>query len=149
MSWGNTYSTTLTKLRSRQNKCIKNIFFASRRENATPHYNLFSVLKFDNIFKLKIGIFTYKIIHDKSNIPALFSQTIQLASTSHSYNTRFAGKQNFSRTKARINYGVHTFNFVSSRIWQSIDPEIKLSNSVNIFRKKYIKSLLLSQKRYK
>ena len=134
------------KLRSRQNKCIKNIFVVSRRENATSYYNLLSILKCDNIFKLRIGIFTYKIIYDKSNIPALFSQTIQLASTCHSYNTRFADKQNFSRPKVRTNYGLRTFNFVSSQIWKSIDPEIKLSNSVNIFRKKYIQSLLLSQK---
>ncbi len=145
MSWGNTYRTNLNKIRSAQNACVKSIFFASKRENATPYYNLLKILKFDNIFKLKISIFTYKIIHDKTNIPTVFSQTIQLASTCHSYNTRFAAKQNFGRPKVRTNYGVHTFNFVSSQIWQTIDLETKLSNSVTMFRKKYTQSLLLSQ----
>ena len=86
----------------------------------------------------------YKIVYNKSNIPVIFSQTIQLASIRHLYNTRFADKQNFSRPKVQTNCGIHTFNFVSSQIWQSIYPEIKLSNSVDIFREKYIQSLLLS-----
>ena len=89
MSWGNTYTTVLNKLRSCQNACIKSIFFAHMRENATPYYNILNILKLDNMFKLKIGIFTYKIINDQSNIPVVFSQTIQLASACHSYNTRF------------------------------------------------------------
>ncbi len=79
------------------------------------------------------------------NIPTVFSQTIQLASTCHSYNTRSAAKQNFGRPEVRTNYGVHIFNFVSSQIWQIIDLETKLSNSVAMFRKKYTQSLLLSQ----
>jgi hypothetical protein len=89
MSWGNTYTTVLNKLRSCQNACIKSIFFAHMRENATPYYNILNILKLDNMFKLKIRIFTYKIINDQSNIPVVFSQTIQLASACHSYNTRF------------------------------------------------------------
>jgi hypothetical protein len=96
MSWGNTYTTVLNKLRSCQNACIKSIFFAHMRENATPYYNILNILKLDNMFKLKIRIFTYNIINDQSNIPVVFSQTIQLASACHWYNTRFADNQNFS-----------------------------------------------------
>jgi hypothetical protein len=93
------------------------------------------------MYNLKISIFTYKIINDQSNIPVVFGQTIQLASACHSYNTRFADNQNFSRPRARTNYGVHTFNFVSSQIWQSIDSEIKLASSVTSFRKKIFTKL--------
>ena len=145
MGWGNTYTSSLNKIRSGQNTCVKNMFFASKRENATPYYNLLNILKFDNIFKLKISIFTYEIINDKSAVPTVFSQIIQLASACHSYNTRFAGAQNFNRPKVRTNYGIHTFNFVSSQLWQSIDLEIKLSNSVSIFKKRYAQYLLFSQ----
>jgi hypothetical protein len=38
MSWGNIYPTVLNKLRSCQNTCIKSIFFAHMRENATPYH---------------------------------------------------------------------------------------------------------------
>ena len=33
MSWGNTYTTKLNQIRACQNKRIKNMFFASKREN--------------------------------------------------------------------------------------------------------------------
>jgi predicted solute-binding protein len=36
MSWGNTYSTNLTKIRTKQNKCIRSI--ASRKESACNYY---------------------------------------------------------------------------------------------------------------
>ena len=48
MSWGNTYTSKLTKLRSSQNKCTRSIFFARKKENITPYYNLLGILKLDN-----------------------------------------------------------------------------------------------------
>ena len=50
-----------------------------------------------------------------------------------------------NRPKVRTNYGIHTFNFVSSQLWQSIDFEVKLSNSASIFKKRYAQYLLFSQ----
>ena len=35
MSWGNTYASKLTKICTKQNKCIRSIFFARSRENAS------------------------------------------------------------------------------------------------------------------
>ena len=69
MSWGNTYTTKPNKVRTCQNKCIKNMFFASKKESATLYMNLLSILKLDNVFKLKIATFTYKIITEDKNIP--------------------------------------------------------------------------------
>lgn len=145
MSWGNTYTTRLTKIRTSVNKCIKNIFFAHRREDATPYYNLLGILKLDNVFKLKIATLTYKILNERHNVPNIFSSYITPASKSHTYNTRFASSQNFSRPKVRTNYGIFTFQFSSSEIWQSIDHNIKKGNSSHLFKKHYKQSLLLSQ----
>ena len=50
ISWGNTYTSKLQKIRIGQNKCIRNIFFANKRESATPYFNLLRILKFDNMF---------------------------------------------------------------------------------------------------
>ena len=58
MSWGNTYKSSLTKISTKQNKCLRNMFFAYSRESATPYYNLMEILKFENIFKLKIAEFS-------------------------------------------------------------------------------------------
>ena len=55
-------------------------FFAHSRENTTSYYNLLHILKFDNIFKLKVALFAHKIIHDPTGIPTIFFGTLPLAS---------------------------------------------------------------------
>ena len=52
-SWGSVCKPRLNRVRTKQNKCIRSIFFAHSRENAMSYYNLLDILKFDNIFKLK------------------------------------------------------------------------------------------------
>ena len=81
LSWGNTYTSKLAKIRTKQNRCIRNICFAYVfRENATP-YNVLGILKLDNIFKLRIAEFSYKIINMQSNIPRIFLQFAVPATT--------------------------------------------------------------------
>ena len=127
MSWGNTYTTHLNKIRTAQNKmkCVKNIFFAQKRENATVYFNLLGILTIDNAFKLKVAIFTFKIINDQ--ICPVFANSITTASSRHSYNTRFSSRQNFSRPKIRTNYGKHTFQFAASQIWAVIGYLLRLT----------------------
>ena len=72
-------------------------FFAHSRENATSYYNLLDILKFDNIFKLKVALFAHKIINDPTGIPTIFSGTPPLASDYHINYTRFVSNLNFHR----------------------------------------------------
>ena len=51
---------SLNKLISKQNRCIRNIFFADSRESSDPYYKLLDILKLDNNFELKIAVFTHK-----------------------------------------------------------------------------------------
>ena len=69
MTWGNTYTSKLTKLRSSQNKLIRSIFFARKKENVTPYYNPLDILKLDNVFQLKSATFVYKILAETNNVP--------------------------------------------------------------------------------
>ena len=143
-SWGNAYTTHLDKIRTAQNKCVKNIFFAQKRENATVYFNLLGILTINNAFKLKVAIFTFKIINDQ--ICPVFANSIFTASSRHSFDTRFSSRQNFSRPKIRTTYGKHTFQFAASQIWETIDCNIKQSNSASSFKTKYRKNLLINQK---
>ena len=54
MSWGNTYPSRLTKVQTKQNKCIRCIFFSHNRESSAPYLKLLDILNIDNTFKLKI-----------------------------------------------------------------------------------------------
>ena len=76
------------------------------RENLITYMNLLSILKIDNIFRLKTAVFTYKLINKINNVPIIFINTISTASSQHSHSTRFAKNQNFKRSKARTNYGI-------------------------------------------
>ena len=61
MSWGTAYQTKLHKIKISQNNCIRDIFFANKRESPTPYFRLLEILKLEKIFKLKIGALMHKI----------------------------------------------------------------------------------------
>ncbi len=81
----------------------------------------------------------------KEVVPKAFSSFISQAADQHTYNTRYASKMKLARPKVRTNYGIHTFKFISSKIWETIDTDIKKSPSLSIFKKNYTKILLLNQ----
>ena len=101
------------------------MFFAHSRDNATPYYNILGILKFENVYKFKVALFTHKILNGSTNISSIFHRTLTRASEIHNHNTRFASKLNFHRPKANNNYGTSTFAFVSSKLWETIPTNIK------------------------
>ena len=96
-SCGSAFKTWPNRIRTKQNKFIRSIFLAHSRENTTSYYNLVDILKFDNIFKLKVALFAHKIIYDPTGIPTIFSGTPPLASECHSHYTRFVSNLNFHK----------------------------------------------------
>ena len=120
-----TITIALTIAITKQNKCVRSMFFAQSRDNATPYYNLLGILKFDNVYKLKVALFTHKILHGSTNISTIFHRFLKRASEIHTYNTRFASQLNFHRPKANNNYGTSTFAFVSSQLWETIPTNIE------------------------
>ena len=143
-SWGSTCKTRLQKIKTKQNKCVRSIFFAHSRDNATPYYNLLEILKLENIYKLKIALFTHKITSGQANFPAIFSRTLTLASEVHSYNTRFVTSLNFYRPRVNNNYGAATFSFVASKLWETIPSDLKILSYTH-FYKQYKLYLLNAQ----
>ena len=135
MSWGNTYPTKLTKIQTKQNKCIRNIFFANSKEKAIPYFKLLEIIQLYNIKQLKVAILTYKILVEKE-VPSAYSNYLIPAIQTHSYNTRFASQLNIHRPKVRTNYGIHTFKYISSQLWESINVDVK-RYSKNLFKKSH------------
>ena len=146
MSWGNTYKSKLAKLVTKQNKCISSLLTVEKMlENADPYYNLLGILKLDNIFKLKMSTFAYKIKNIESSIPAVYIDSLTPASEINHYNTRFAAKQNFYSPKVKTNYGIFTFKFTVSKIWESIPTKLK-NLAFLPFKKQYKQHILDTQK---
>ena len=61
MSWGNTYSTNLTKIRTKQNKCIRSIFFTALCAAMCSH--IFFMLQ---IYMCFFAWFTSNLVSDVS-----------------------------------------------------------------------------------
>ena len=113
---------------TKQNKCVRSMFFAYGRDNATSYHNLLGILKFENVYKFKTALFTHKILNGSTNISTIFDRTLTRASEIHTHNIRFASKLNFHRPKANntcCNYGTSTFAFVSSKLWETIPTDVK------------------------
>ena len=124
-SWGSACKTRLNRIRTKENKCIRLIFFAHSRENATSYYNLLDILKFDNILKLKVALFAHNIINDPTGIPTIFSGTLPLAFDCRIHYNRFVFNLNFHRPQINNNHGASTFSFIASKIWETIPLEFK------------------------
>ena len=74
---------------------IQSTFFAHGREHVNPYYNLLGILKFEDIYKLKISLFAYKIKNDESNTPGVLLNILTPASEIHLHNARYVANQDF------------------------------------------------------
>jgi len=101
------------------------MFFAHGREHVNPYYNLLGILKFENVNRLKVSLFTHKLKNDKRDIPSVLLNILTPASEIHSYNTRYAANQKFFKPSVRTNYGVSTFKLSAIKIWVSVPSELK------------------------
>ena len=125
MSWGTSCQTRLNKIKIKQNKCLRCIFFASKIESATPYYTILKILKLENIFNFKISSFVHKINCAKIKPPAVFSNFALPISEVHSYSTRYSANKNLYRPASRTNYGLRRFKAMASKIWETIPLEFK------------------------
>ena len=135
MIWGNTYPSRLTKVQTKQNKCIHCIFFGHNRESSAPYLKL-DILNIDSIFKLKISLLANKISQSEANIPEVFQNYLVKVSDIHSHNTRYASNLTFRVPRVRSNYSKHTFKFAITKTLEEIPTKIK-TLSYHKFKKKY------------
>ena len=91
--------------------CEACMFFAYSRDDAAPYYNLLGILKFENVYKFWVALFTFKTLNGSTGIPTIsFHRTLTRASEIHTHNTRFASELNVNRPKENHdnNYGTST-----------------------------------------
>ena len=112
-------------MKTKQNKCVRSMFFAYSRDSAMPFLNLLGILTLENIYNFKVAFFTHKITNNTTNNPNVFEGTLTLACEVRSYNTRFVSNLNFHRPRILNNYGAATFAFAGSKIWGKIPSKLK------------------------
>ena len=130
---GSSYQTNLNKICTKQNKCIRSIFFANKQEPSFPHYQILEVLKFENIVKFKICSLAFKLYNNPSTVPAIFHNFLTPTTRVHSYNTRNSSKLNFYRPQVRTNIGKFTFKYSASVMWETVSLALKKAKAFNKF----------------
>ena len=140
MSWGMTYSTNLTKIHTKQNKCIRSIFFANCMESAAIYYKLLGILDFDCIIEFKIVTFAKKLSNDPTKYPHVFHEYLKPITSVHNHNTRLAASDGFYRPNVKTNYG----QFTIAKLWNSVPIDLKtIEFELKAFQTSY-KQFLLS-----
>lgn len=137
-SWGNTYSSHLVSLQTIQNQSIRILTRSPYRSNAKALLHANNILTVDNTFKYKLGILLFKQINNQ--LPLFIIPESSLANTNL---TRFARNQNFILPSVHTNYGKQTAYFTGIRLWNTIPPAIKTSQSIGKFKKE-LKTFLTS-----
>ena len=94
----------LTRVQTKQNKCIRCIFFSHSRESSAPYLKFRDIPDTDNIFNLKIFLLAHKNSQNDANIPEVFQNYLVKVSDIHSHKTRYALHLNFHAPRLRSNY---------------------------------------------
>ena len=127
IAWGSAYKTHLQKLQSKQNTVLRLMFFATTSgpytESALPFLNLLDILTVDNVYYLHALKFTH--MWHKGFLPKVFDNLFQYAKSRHTYNTRYASKQNFCKPRIRTNTGKQMFSYKAIDFWHDIPSYLK------------------------
>ena len=136
--------TRLDCLRIKHNKCLRTIFFVHPRESADPYFKLLTILKLDNIYKLKICCFIHRMRNETDSIPDIFLDVLTPASRIHNHNTRFVSNLNYFRRRVSTNLGKTSFKLSAPKIWETVPPGLKCL-PYRKFKKEWKSCLLTNQ----
>ena len=113
-SWSSACKTSLGIILTKQNNyCVGSMFFAYSR----------GILKFEDVYKFKVALFTSKILNGSTKIPTIsFHTTLTRASEIHTHNTRFGSKKICTAQKQIISMGplLSHLIFALSKLWETI-----------------------------
>ena len=134
LNWGNASNESLRPI----NKCIEkanSLIKSLSNETQTTNDNLFN---FDELNKLAIGNFMWKLHNNKLNdcTKSLFNVKLNYRATRNS--SRFQLSNPNSLAKRRF------ITFLGLKLWHNMPIDIKSSKSINIFKKK-LKALISKQ----
>ena len=134
---GNAYKTHIDKVQTKQNHSIRLIFFAQtfgyQTDSALPLLNLLDVLTVNNVYRLHVLKFTY--LWYKNLLPSVFQNFFHYARNIHSYNTRYASRENLYKSNVRTNSGKQTIAYMATVLWDSISANLKDLNVFNFSKK--------------
>lgn len=140
LTWGRASKSSLMKLQTLQNRCLKTIF---NKPFLFPTLQLYSdvlhnILPIHSMCKLQTVIFVHDTLHNNK-----FHYNIHIPSVSHNYSTRRAN--NLYRSRAFTMFGQKRISIIGPMLFNQLPEYIKLISDRNRFKfkvKQYMKSNL-------
>ena len=136
--WANFRNYSMMRLFLLQKKAVRIVFHANYLAHSKP---IFTELKLLNIFDMNdfnIAVFMFLVFN--KIIPSSLSKIFKFNTDFYLYNMR--KPLDFHLPFERTNVGINSIFFKGPKIWNEIPDEIKLSVSLNTFKRLYKKNLL-------
>ena len=113
--------------------------FPSYDEHSTPLFRLLAIMKLSDLVTFHIALFMHKF--QNKLLPSYFDTFFNSLFIIHNYNTRSATNQSYYLPRARTNYGIFNIRFQSTKVWNSLEKDIK-STFFRTFKKEMKKEIL-------
>ena len=132
--WGLAYKSTTNCLTVTQNKFVRVISHASKRSVLLPIYRGLNILPFDNIVKLKVCYFMYKVA--KHAVPSSIQNRFNLFVEPKRNYRVFMVKYCRSASKSR------SLSVYGPKLFNSLPNDVKCSHSLFHYKRQVKKFLL-------
>ena len=136
--WGRTYGNILDNLFKLQKRVIRNICNAHYRCNTAPLFKMLKVLTLSDLYNYQLGIFMYKF--HTGALPDTFIDFYSTNAKYHDFNTR--NKYSLSHPYCRTIQSRTQIRGTGVHLWNSLDQDLKNSNTLNSFKSKLKQHLL-------
>ena len=137
--WGNTYITNLNTLILKQKRVIRIICKAGFKDHTNPLFKKMKILKLVDLIKVRTAMFMFKA--DRNTLPRKLQSMFVENKTNLNYN--FKHKKDFYQRYVRTKQKMMCTTIVGIKLWNSLDINIKNSNTLDSFKTKY-KGLLIN-----
>ena len=138
--YGNCAKIMITRIQTMQNKLLKVLFKRPFRTPTIDLHNEYKLLKVEDIYRLNLMKFVFNSVRKQSI--SQFHKYFKFQRTIHSHETRQQTLLYFERP--RTAFGENSIKHTGATIWNSLDPSLHKSKSINTF-KKCLKNALLSK----
>ena len=139
MAWGNSSKCQTDKITILQKKAIRIIHNVHMRTHSDPLFLESKILKFPDLFLFQTGQFMYNLT--KQELPSSFTTMFSRNSSFHNYSTRQASSFHLPRTRTLL--ASKTVSFYGPKYWNSLSADIINTQSLNCFKRKLKKHILL------
>ena len=130
--WGLACQKFLNKLHLLQKRAVRIICGSPRYESSKPLFQKLNISDIYSMNKIRLGLLAYKLYNFL--LPELFQLFLTRVADVHSYSTRQS--EHLYIVKSRTNYRMNFIYYQAPLLWNTLDRDIKLCETVNAFKKR-------------